>query len=112
MDPQESNRKYRNLITNAIPPCLPYLGIHLTDLTFIDDANPTLYNGLINYAKIKLLSNALSQLQQFQQKGYNLQPIYQVQMLLDDPQPRYSEHEIYKISQEREPRKATRNQIL
>ena len=36
----DGNRKaYRHALLSATPPCIPYLGVYLTDLTFIEDGN-------------------------------------------------------------------------
>jgi son of sevenless-like protein len=31
---------YRKTLAQAAQPCVPYLGVYLTDLTFIEDGNP------------------------------------------------------------------------
>merc|ERR1712097_137910 len=36
----DGNREaYRHALLSATPPCIPYLGVYLTDLTFIEDGN-------------------------------------------------------------------------
>ena len=35
----------------AAPPFIPYLGIHLSDLTFLGDGNPDEVDGLLNFSK-------------------------------------------------------------
>jgi hypothetical protein len=37
---QYSYRVYRDYLHSVIPPCVPYMGIYLTDLTFVLDGNP------------------------------------------------------------------------
>ena len=38
---RKSNYKaFRELLATCTPPCLPYLGTFLTDLTFIEEGNP------------------------------------------------------------------------
>ena len=37
----DGNRKaYRQCLGAATPPCIPYLGVYLTDLTFLEEGNP------------------------------------------------------------------------
>lgn len=33
--------QYRAAIRSAVPPCLPFLGLYLTDITFCYDGNPS-----------------------------------------------------------------------
>ncbi|KAJ1984973.1 hypothetical protein H4R34_000316 [Dimargaris verticillata] len=40
-DPDRNFAVYRSRIRNLQPPCLPFLGLYLTDLTFTDDGNQT-----------------------------------------------------------------------
>lgn len=34
-------RNYRDKLRNIAPPAIPYIGVTLQDLTFIDDGNPS-----------------------------------------------------------------------
>ncbi|KAJ2499203.1 Ras guanine nucleotide exchange factor bud5 [Coemansia sp. RSA 1972] len=40
-DPDHNYANYRNMLRRSQPPLLPFLGLYLTDLTFLDDGNPT-----------------------------------------------------------------------
>eukprot|EP01105_Mastigella_eilhardi_P025274 TRINITY_DN6828_c0_g1_i3.p1 TRINITY_DN6828_c0_g1~~TRINITY_DN6828_c0_g1_i3.p1 ORF type:complete len:896 (-),score=230.67 TRINITY_DN6828_c0_g1_i3:1362-3956(-) len=40
LEPKFNYRAYRTAIHNVAPPCIPFVGIYLTDLTFIEDGNP------------------------------------------------------------------------
>jgi hypothetical protein len=47
-----SYKTYRMTLLEEDPPCVPYIGIYLSDLTFIEDGNPEfLEDNLINFQK-------------------------------------------------------------
>lgn len=54
--------KLRELYRDASPPCLPYIGTFLTDLTFIGEMKTRQPNGLINYRKVHLQAASLESL--------------------------------------------------
>ena len=41
----------RLALGEASPPCIPYIGLVLQDLTFVQIGNPDLLDGKINFAK-------------------------------------------------------------
>ncbi|EFA74821.1 hypothetical protein PPL_11854 [Heterostelium album PN500] len=94
----QSYKVYRDLLSKANPPCLPYLGVCLTDLTFIEDGNPDQIKGFINFSKRKLIYNAISTVQSFQNTRYNLHPVYQISKLLRNLKPRLDEDDLYRRS--------------
>eukprot|EP01100_Stratorugosa_tubuloviscum_P015878 TRINITY_DN960_c1_g1_i1.p1 TRINITY_DN960_c1_g1~~TRINITY_DN960_c1_g1_i1.p1 ORF type:complete len:980 (-),score=417.96 TRINITY_DN960_c1_g1_i1:169-3108(-) len=61
----------RSIIKTESPPLTPYLGMYLTDLTFIEDGNPDkVSEGLINFAKRRRISEVIRQVQQYQLTPY------------------------------------------
>eukprot|EP01094_Clydonella_sp_ATCC50884_P017153 TRINITY_DN2930_c0_g1_i4.p1 TRINITY_DN2930_c0_g1~~TRINITY_DN2930_c0_g1_i4.p1 ORF type:complete len:663 (-),score=176.22 TRINITY_DN2930_c0_g1_i4:230-2110(-) len=100
---------YREVLASTNPPCIPYLGVYLTDLTFIDE-NPNNLNGLVNFFKRRLIYNVISRVQQYQDTFYNLQPVWQIQRLLLKL-PTLDEDTMHRLSLKREPRKAERAEI-
>ena len=111
MSRQQSFKNYREAIAQVSPPCTPYIGLLLTDLTFIDE-NPNNVDNLINWTKRKLIFDAIQKVLQFQDVPYNYLPVHQIQSFLknqlDKP---FQESECYRISLLREPRKAERHEI-
>lgn len=53
MDSNKNFSSYREIIRNLNPPCIPFLGVYLTDLVFIQDGNPDFLKDshLINFGK-------------------------------------------------------------
>ena len=55
-----SDGRYRNLrdsLHRTDPPCIPYLGMYLSDLTFIEEGTPNFTdNGLLNFAKMRMVN--------------------------------------------------------
>ncbi|EGG19007.1 Ras guanine nucleotide exchange factor [Cavenderia fasciculata] len=93
-----SYKVYRELLAKANPPLLPYLGVCLTDLTFIEDGNPDFIGNLINFSKRRLVYNVISTVLGSQLSRYNLQPVYQISKLLKNLKPRFDEEDLYRRS--------------
>ena len=53
MSPNDNFKNYREALKNMNATCIPYLGLWLADLTFIDDGNPDVLEPekLLNYEK-------------------------------------------------------------
>ena len=99
----------RNEILVVSPPSIPYIGIYLTDLTFIEGGNPDLLNNMINFVKRRKLALVIRDLQTYQQTSYPQQPIPQLNQLLldiseDDPLMK-DDKALYDLSLRREERK-------
>eukprot|EP01130_Rhizamoeba_saxonica_P018154 TRINITY_DN9003_c0_g1_i1.p1 TRINITY_DN9003_c0_g1~~TRINITY_DN9003_c0_g1_i1.p1 ORF type:complete len:668 (+),score=168.04 TRINITY_DN9003_c0_g1_i1:74-2077(+) len=82
MDSEGSFRSYRDALTNCIPPCIPHIGVFLTDLTFIEEGNKDMVSGpdtdediYINFTKRRMVYNIIISMQQFQQQPYNLHKV-------------------------------------
>ncbi|KAG2377790.1 hypothetical protein C9374_008875 [Naegleria lovaniensis] len=89
MAPDSSFKTYRTHIKQEVkPPLNIYLGIYLTDLTFIEDGNPDMIKHsktnrmLINYKKRQLVANQIAEVMQYKNPPYNIQHVHQIQELL------------------------------
>jgi son of sevenless-like protein len=73
--------EYRETLHKAQPPCTPFLGVYLTDLTFIEDGIPSNLkkNNLINFAKRAKTAEVIRDIQQYQNVPYSLQPVPELQ---------------------------------
>uniref|UniRef100_M3ZL43 Ras protein specific guanine nucleotide releasing factor 1 n=1 Tax=Xiphophorus maculatus TaxID=8083 RepID=M3ZL43_XIPMA len=83
-----SEGRFKNLreaLKNCDPPCVPYLGMYLTDLAFIEEGTPNYTeDNLVNFSKMRMISHIIREIRQFQQTAYkvDLQPKV-AQYLLD-----------------------------
>jgi hypothetical protein len=71
VEPSQNNKILRTRLHGHVPPCLPFLGMFLTDLTFVDIGNPatkTSNNGqsLVNFDKHTRTAKIIGELQRFQ----------------------------------------------
>ncbi|KAJ6251548.1 guanine nucleotide exchange factor [Anaeramoeba flamelloides] len=102
---------YRENLENCELPAIPYLGVYLTDLTFISDGSPSVVDGLINFSKRKLLNGVISKIKKYQSVNYNFSSIYQVQELLKKKLSTHNEKTLYELSLKNEPRGVSRNEL-
>jgi son of sevenless len=99
--------EYRETLHKANPPCTPFLGVYLTDLTFIEDGIPSNLkkNNLINFAKRAKTAEVIRDIQQYQNVPYSLQPVSELQeYILNNMRTAGDVHEMYEISLQVEPR--------
>ncbi|GBB99424.1 hypothetical protein RclHR1_03520004 [Rhizophagus clarus] len=85
MNSTKNFAEYREMLHSVNPPCVPFLGVYLTDLTFIEDGNPnTLKKSrqLINFSKRMKTAEVIREIQQYQSVPYNLSPVQEIQMFI------------------------------
>ncbi|OAD00051.1 hypothetical protein MUCCIDRAFT_153874 [Mucor lusitanicus CBS 277.49] len=85
-DSQRNFAEYRQRLKTTIAPCLPFLGVYLTDMTFIDDGNADhrMSPGgkqLINFDKYIKVTRILNEIDQFQ-ISYKLFEVDEIQKFL------------------------------
>eukprot|EP00026_Physarum_polycephalum_P003119 Phypoly_transcript_03128.p1 GENE.Phypoly_transcript_03128~~Phypoly_transcript_03128.p1 ORF type:complete len:830 (-),score=159.54 Phypoly_transcript_03128:70-2271(-) len=102
--PNGSFMAYREELHNANPPCIPYVGVYLSDLTFIEEGNQDfLENGYINFFKRRMVAEVIKEIQQYQQAPYNLQIVPQLQKYLTN-HTNISDNDLFQRSLISEPR--------
>eukprot|EP00009_Paramoeba_aestuarina_P015448 CAMPEP_0201529642 /NCGR_PEP_ID=MMETSP0161_2-20130828/42356_1 /ASSEMBLY_ACC=CAM_ASM_000251 /TAXON_ID=180227 /ORGANISM="Neoparamoeba aestuarina, Strain SoJaBio B1-5/56/2" /LENGTH=201 /DNA_ID=CAMNT_0047931557 /DNA_START=847 /DNA_END=1449 /DNA_ORIENTATION=- len=62
---------YRALLQGTSPPCLPYLGLCLADLTFLDDGNKEEDDSLHNLKKWEMMGRVINQFYKCQKPSYS-----------------------------------------
>ncbi|KAH3762931.1 cell division control protein [Pelomyxa schiedti] len=75
METTKNNARLRQKLHTIYPPCIPYLGIYLTDLTFIEEGNSTMIEDKVNFYKCRLQANVILEVQQYQQAPYCLENV-------------------------------------
>jgi len=102
-----SNCAYKSLratIHNIQPPCIPYMGMYLSDLTFLNDGNPKyLENGYINFDKCRRMSAVIREIIQYQQTPYCLLKHEEIQQYLQAAEVKNEDY-IYNLSLQAEGR--------
>jgi len=105
--PHKAFKLYRERLHKAVGSCVPYLGIYLSDLVFIEDGNSDLTKdtNLVNFEKRVMISKVIVEIQQFQQLAYKLRPVTALQQALKNLD-FLPEKEIYALSLEAEQRQS------
>ncbi len=85
--------------------CVPYLGLFLSDLTFISDGNQDFWKGtnLINFEKRVMIANVILKIQEYQSRPYCFKPIPEIITFLTEVEI-LEEKQIFSLSLECEPR--------
>uniref|UniRef100_A0A8D3BUY6 Ras protein-specific guanine nucleotide-releasing factor 2b n=1 Tax=Scophthalmus maximus TaxID=52904 RepID=A0A8D3BUY6_SCOMX len=103
-----SEGRFKNLretLKNCNPPCVPYLGMYLTDLAFIEEGTPNFTEeGLVNFSKMRMISHIIREIRQFQQTPYRIELQVKVTQYLLDKTLIMDEDTLYDLSLKIEPR--------
>jgi len=79
----------RKTIKSSNPPCIPYIGMYLTDLTFTEDGNPNYLrvdpprDDIINFEKMRKVASSIQDIILYQQKPYNFNTVPIIQEALN-----------------------------
>ncbi|KAJ3221580.1 hypothetical protein HK099_003367 [Clydaea vesicula] len=57
IDPSKNMKNFRDCLALAVPPIVPFLPIYLKDLTFMNDGNQSKVREMINFDKLRMMSN-------------------------------------------------------
>uniref|UniRef100_A0A8B9T9A7 Ras protein specific guanine nucleotide releasing factor 1 n=1 Tax=Anas platyrhynchos TaxID=8839 RepID=A0A8B9T9A7_ANAPL len=103
-----SEGRFKNLreaLKNCDPPCVPYLGMYLTDLAFIEEGTPNYTeDGLVNFSKMRMISHIIREIRQFQQTSYKIEHQPKVTQYLLDQTFVMDEETLYEASLRIEPK--------
>ncbi|XP_029430008.1 ras-specific guanine nucleotide-releasing factor 2 [Rhinatrema bivittatum] len=103
-----SEGRFKNLretLRKCNPPSVPYLGMYLTDLAFIEEGTPNFTEeGLVNFSKMRMISHIIREIRQFQQTPYRIEHQPKVTQFLLDKSLIMDEDTLYELSLKIEPR--------
>ncbi|GAM27238.1 hypothetical protein SAMD00019534_104130 [Acytostelium subglobosum LB1] len=86
MNMEGNYRQYRILLSETKGPCIPFFGLYLQDLTFMEEGNPTFINGLLNFVKKRLEANLVNKFMAFKQTPFCFAPVSFIQdIILNTP---------------------------
>ncbi|XP_056629432.1 rap guanine nucleotide exchange factor 1 isoform X3 [Triplophysa dalaica] len=108
IDSSSSFRAYRAALADVDPPCIPYLGLILQDLTFVHLGNPDHIGGKINFSKRWQQFNILDTMRRFQQVHYDLKHNEDIVSFFNDFSDHLAEEALWELSLKIKPRNITR----
>uniref|UniRef100_A0A3P9AKA1 CRK SH3-binding GNRP n=1 Tax=Esox lucius TaxID=8010 RepID=A0A3P9AKA1_ESOLU len=108
IDSSSSFRAYRAALADVEPPCIPYLGLILQDLTFVHLGNPDLIEGKVNFSKRWQQFNILDSMRRFQQVHYELKRNDDIVCFFNDFSDHLAEEALWELSLKIKPRNITR----
>lgn len=110
MSAEGSYKAFRAAVKTDDPPIIPYIGVYLADLTFIEDGNPSKiqdeqHGELINFAKMKMLDSVIQDISMYQQAPYKLEQVVKMQnWLASEEEKKLTDKELFDLSLKSEPR--------
>lgn len=90
--------RYRAVLKTVNPPCVPYLGLCLSDLLHLEEAYPNVdQDGLINFDKRYSVAKIIREVQGFQNTPYCLEQVFFIREFLTNITA-LDENELYQLS--------------
>ncbi|XP_039178885.1 rap guanine nucleotide exchange factor 1 isoform X4 [Crotalus tigris] len=108
IDSSSSFRAYRAALGEVEPPCIPYLGLILQDLTFVHLGNPDYIDGKVNFSKRWQQFNILDNMRRFQQVHYDIKRNDDIISFFNDFSDHLAEEALWELSLKIKPRNITR----
>ncbi|XP_071170637.1 ras-specific guanine nucleotide-releasing factor 2-like isoform X4 [Mytilus edulis] len=100
-------KNMRDALHRCDPPTIPYLGMYLTDLSFIEEGTPDYTEeNLINFSKMRMIAHVIREIRLFQQTPYRIEHHPRVTNYLLDPARLLGDEQTYKYSLEIEPKQS------
>ncbi|TFK74755.1 ras GEF [Pluteus cervinus] len=110
IDSNKNFNKYRQLMANVTPPCVPFIGVFLSTLQFIQDGNPDNHpGGLVNFRKRQKAAEVIDDIKRWQAQQFNFTPVRPILDYIDESLNKFNDTReqsdlFWNLSLEREPR--------
>ncbi|KAH8275997.1 hypothetical protein KR018_005947 [Drosophila ironensis] len=105
IDSSSSFRAYRQALADTNPPCIPYIGLVLQDLTFVHVGNQDyLSKGVINFSKRWQQYNIIVNMKRFKKCAYPFRRNERIIRFFDNFKDFMGEEEMWQISEKIKPR--------
>eukprot|EP01103_Thecamoeba_quadrilineata_P020460 TRINITY_DN878_c0_g2_i1.p1 TRINITY_DN878_c0_g2~~TRINITY_DN878_c0_g2_i1.p1 ORF type:complete len:557 (-),score=126.65 TRINITY_DN878_c0_g2_i1:86-1756(-) len=102
MNPSNNYVHYRRVLKSAPAPVLPFQGVYLLDLTFIEENTNRLQNGLVNFEKMQMLGRLVREILHYQTVKFNFEEVPRLRDWLLSRET-YSNEQLYSRSKTLEP---------
>ncbi|XP_055601812.1 guanine nucleotide-releasing factor 2 isoform X7 [Uranotaenia lowii] len=105
IDSSSSFRAYRQALAETNPPCIPYIGLVLQDLTFVHIGNPDLLSdGSINFSKRWQQYHIVVNMKRFKKGSYQFKKNEKIIGFFDNFEDYLDEDAMWQISEDIKPR--------
>jgi len=110
IDSNKNFNNYRLTLASVTPPCVPFIGVFLTTLQFIQDASKdTLPGNLVNFRKRQKASEVIQDIKRWQSQPFSFTSIPSVGTYIDQSLSQFNDSvdirdHFWNLSLEREPR--------
>lgn len=105
IDSSSSFRIYRQALAETNPPCIPYIGLVLQDLTFVHVGNPDyLKDGVINFSKRWQQHNIIVNMKRFKKCAYPFKRNERIIRFFENFENFLGEEQMWQISENIKPR--------
>ncbi|CAH2068495.1 unnamed protein product, partial [Iphiclides podalirius] len=105
IDSSKSFSAYRNALAETQPPCIPYIGLVLQDLTFVHIGNPDLLpDGSINFTKRWQQYQVMESMKRFHKEQYKFKKNERIQAMFNGFDDVLSEEAMWQVSESIKPR--------
>ncbi|TFY81918.1 hypothetical protein EWM64_g2092 [Hericium alpestre] len=110
IDSNKNFNNYRSLLARITPPCVPFVGVYLTTLTFIQDGAPNYVSGdLVNFRKRQKAAEVIDEIKKWQSKPFNFTKVDVIHDYIQESLNKFNDIPdvsdlFWNLSLEREPR--------